>query len=120
MRLIPVQRSLICIGRIHPIDILIIHIYNIRMTYNTASSTVITVYRSGNSKVITIPPNIPVEIGEKFRITGTQKRLILEKVRDFGKRIKIARLEKYTGLFPDLTKGMGIEQLEKALEGVYE
>ncbi len=90
------------------------------MTYNTISNTVTTVYKSGNSKVITIPPNIPVEIGEKFRITGTQKKIILEKVRDFGRKIKIARLEKYTGLFPNLTKGMGIEQLEKALDGVYE
>lgn len=87
---------------------------------------VVSVYRSGHSKVVTIPAYFPVEIGGEFTISTNAERITLvpvKKTRRSEKTIQseLKKLHKLIGQAPGLTKGLDtIEKLEDYLEGVYD
>jgi len=89
------------------------------MTDDFTGRTTVTVYKSGNSKVITIPPAIPTEVGDEYILTTRSKKLILEKTTTMNKGYNLKKLKKLVGLLPNSTKGMGVNELEKFLEGAY-
>lgn len=80
----------------------------------------VTVYKSGNSKVITLPAKSQVKIGDTFSVKEGKKQLVLKKVpvNDLENRLKL--LSKAFTPIPGLSEGKNIEELEKSLEGIYE
>ncbi len=83
----------------------------------------LTIYKSGNSKVVTIPAEFPFEIGDTLNVSYEGESIT------FVKKEKNAVTEKDTwgNELRDLQKkygfkgkAMSIEELEEFLEGIYE
>lgn len=72
------------------------------------------VYRSGNSKVITIPSHFPVEVGEQFQLQYENKNIRLKP------KEPALKLDRYLGHAPGSTRNKSPEKLENFLEGIYE
>jgi virulence-associated protein VagC len=85
----------------------------------------VTVYQSGNSKVITIPAKLDVEVGDQFTLTKTDTRLIMEKVEKKLQQTQIKKdlkiIDKFAGRLKGWPKHLDtIEKLEAELEGIYD
>ena len=77
----------------------------------------LTVYKSGNSNVITIPSYLDIKPGDKI-LLGNITKVDSEKNR-IAKDLKI--IEKMAGSIPmPEIRGMTAEQLDDFLEGVYD
>src|SRR3990167_7312398 len=80
----------------------------------------LTIYKSGNSKVVTIPAEFPFEIGDVLNVSyeGESIKMVKKvKVKDNSAQSELAKLQKkYAGNFGD----MSIDELEEFLEGIYE
>jgi len=79
----------------------------------------VTVYRSGNSKVVTIPADFPYEEGHKFTMSQTEYGLLLKDDKSSDANDKYVKqvmnlVEKYN------LKGYTIEDMNRDLEGIYE
>jgi len=76
----------------------------------------LTVYKSGNSNVITIPSYLNIKPGDKILIRKI-KKITTEKERIEKNLIKI---EELSGKYNLNTGNMNAEELDIELEGVYE
>jgi len=80
----------------------------------------LTIYKSGNSKVVTIPAEFPFEIGDVLNVSyeGESIKMVKRvKVKDDSAQSELAKLQKkYAGNFGN----MSIDELEEFLEGIYE
>lgn len=83
----------------------------------------LTVYKSGNSKVVTIPAEFPIEVGDQLEISEIENGFILERQLKSKSAIdsKLSKLYKITGTenTPKI-KNMTIKDLEKDLESIYD
>ena len=83
----------------------------------------LTIYKSGNSKVVTIPAEFPFEVGDVLNVSYEGESITLVKkgkdsvAEDDTWRSEIRSLQKKYGF-----KGgaMSIDELEEFLEGIYE
>ena len=78
------------------------------------------VYKSGNSKVITLPAWMGLEVGDKVRLKKSDKGVVLEKTKVLTKKSSSEMLRKQLGRHPGITQGMNARELDELLEGVYE
>lgn len=80
----------------------------------------LTIYKSGNSKVVTIPAEFPFEIGDTLNVSyeGESIKMVKKvKVKNDPSQSELAKLQKkYAGNWGD----MSIDELEEFLEGIYE
>ena len=83
----------------------------------------LTIYKSGNSKVVTIPAEFPFEVGDEFMVFQIHDGLMFKTVPKVDSKIpfKLKRLYKIAGTenTPGV-KNMTIEEMETELEGVYD
>lgn len=83
----------------------------------------LTIYKSGNSKVVTIPAEFPFEVGDILDVSYESESITLVKKRkdtetdDNTWRNEIRILQKKYGF---KGKAMSIDELEEFLEGIYE
>ncbi len=86
------------------------------------SSIRVKVYKSGNSKVVTIPSHFDINPGDELILKDSKKTITATKVL---KNTKELETEKKLGAFigshsnPNL-KNMTVEDLEEMLEGIYD
>jgi|SRR3990167_1737613 len=84
----------------------------------------VTVYKSGHSKVVTIPAWFPVEIGDTLKAQKQKSKLIFKPIsQDIDKQTQkdLKKIQQLSGKSPGLTKGLEtIEKLEEFLEGIYD
>jgi hypothetical protein len=93
------------------------------MTQTTPREWTVTVYKSGNSKVITLPAKTRAKIGDTYTLKEDKKHLSLHKKTSINatQKAKLAKLHRLIGNLPGLTKDFDdIDKLETFLEGVYE
>jgi antitoxin component of MazEF toxin-antitoxin module len=57
----------------------------------------VKVYQSGNSKVITIPAGLNVEIGQEFKLSKKENKIIMEKITATETEQKLKKLHALTG-----------------------
>ena len=80
----------------------------------------LTIYKSGNSKVVTIPAEFPFEIGDTLDVSYEGESIkMIKSVKNKNDTIQseLAKLQrKYAGNFGN----MSIDELEEFLEGIYE
>src|SRR3989338_887228 len=83
----------------------------------------LTIYKSGNSKVVTIPAEFPFEVGDVLNVSYEGESITLVKkgkdsvAEDDTWRNELRDLQKkYARNFGD----MSIDELEEFLEGIYE
>lgn len=99
---------------------------NLKKQASSVREAVVTVYRSGNSNVITIPADFPYKEGDVFIVKGKGNELHLRKissVEDETKAMKkkLRQLDRLIGTHRNPRfKNMDIDELEEFLEGVYE
>ena len=77
----------------------------------------LTVYKSGNSKVVTIPAEFPFEIGDILEVTYTKREIkMIKKDKDDWQKEVNELQEKYS------LKGkpMSVSEIEEFLEGIYD
>lgn len=75
-----------------------------------------TVYKSGNSNVITIPSSWPIKAGDEIKVEKITKAKSNKATID--KNIK--KLHKIAGTLDLEVKGMSAEDIDEILEGVYD
>jgi len=83
----------------------------------------LTIYKSGNSKVVTIPAEFPFEIGDELDVSYQGGSITLVKkgkdavAEDDTWRSEIRSLQKKYGF---KYEAMSIDEYEEVLEGIYE
>ncbi len=90
--------------------------YNFTMTY----SSTVTVYQSGNSKVLTIPAKLPVKVGDTFQMTFSDEKIVLEPIQTETIAEQIERMKAMAGQAPGTLGNMTVEEIDKMLEGIYD
>ena len=85
----------------------------------TTYTTTVKVYKSGNSKVISIPKSLNIPEGEEFILKATEKELVFTKMAP-KKEQSLKALMKLIGMSPGSSRRMDIHELEEFLESVYE
>lgn len=93
------------------------------MTQTVPKEWTVTVYKSGNSKVITLPAASKVKIGDTFTLKEDKQHLSLRKKTSISARQKadLKKLHRLIDNLPGSTKGLDdINKLEEFLEGIYE
>ena len=92
----------------------------------------VTVYKSGNSKVITIPAKLGIEVGDQFelieqkniiqmkkkRVTKTSPTKVAKKKQIIQKQVQAIR--DFKGSTPGLVGDMTAAEIDDFLEGIYE
>lgn len=83
----------------------------------------VKIYKSGNSKVFTIPAGAPIDVGDVFEMTISPKEVSLKKKKSEHTTEK--KIQSLTDAFqilntPNLTRGMNPGELDEFLEGVYD
>ena len=86
------------------------------MTY----SSTVTVYQSGNSKVLTIPAKLPVKVGDTFQLTFADEKIVLEPIQTESIADQIQRMKAMAGQAPGTVGNMTAEEVDEMLEGIYD
>lgn len=82
---------------------------------------IVTVYQSGNSKVITIPASLDVKIGEKFTLKKNKNQIIMNQIKDDQKQAALKKLHQIAGSLSGWNpKWNDIQKLEEEIEGMYD
>ena len=82
--------------------------------------SIATVYKSGNSKVITIPSWMNLEIGDEVELLKDKKNFVMKKSKQKVKQTPALKLRNMLGKHPGITQGMNPEELDLYLEGIYD
>lgn len=81
----------------------------------------LTVYKSGNSKVVTIPSDLPFQIGDKLDVSYEDGSMILvKKERKQNRSSWKGDFREFQNKYSANRGEMTIEELEDFLEGVYD
>lgn len=84
-------------------------------------TNIVTVYKSGNSQVITIPASLGLKEGDQFKLKKSSKNITLTKKNKENINKKLETLKKLSGTAPGSAKGLDkTERLNEFLEGIYE